>query len=115
MATPAPCEVGPKLTRIVAAAGDRLKVFGDILAYADFFFLDEVAYDEKAFKKNLLKPGAVELLARFRAAGRGRALRRPQSRSRALRLRGGRSNQNRRHHPRHPRGHHRQAGGSRAV
>jgi glutamyl-tRNA synthetase len=64
--TPAPCEVGPKLTRIVEAAGDRLKVFGDIIAYADFFFQDEITYDEKAFEKNLLKPGAAELLATFR-------------------------------------------------
>ena len=64
---PTPCEVGPKLTRIVEAAGDRLKVFGDIIAYADFFFQDEIAYDEKAFEKNLLKPGAAELLAKFRA------------------------------------------------
>ncbi len=64
--TPTPCEVGPKLTRIVEAAGDRLKVFGDILAYADFFFQDEIVYDEKAFQKNLGKPGTTELLARFR-------------------------------------------------
>src|SRR5262245_41782131 len=64
--TPAPCEVGPKLTRIVEAAGDRLKVFGDILAYADFFFQDEIVYDERAFDKNLRKPGAKELLAQFR-------------------------------------------------
>jgi glutamyl-tRNA synthetase len=65
---PAPCEVGPKLTRIVEAAGDRLKVFGDIIAYADFFFQEEVTYDEKAFDKNVRKPGAVELLAKFRDA-----------------------------------------------
>ncbi len=64
--TPPPCEVGPKLTRIVEAAGDRLKVLGDIVAYADFFFVDEVVYDEKAFEKNLRKPGAAELLGRFR-------------------------------------------------
>jgi len=64
--TPAPCEVGPKLTRIVEAAGDRLKVFGDIIAYADFFFVDEVTYDEKAFDKNLRKEGAADLLAKFR-------------------------------------------------
>jgi len=63
---PTPCEVGPKLTRIVEAAGDRLKVFGDIIAYADFFFLDEVKYDEAAFEKNLRKPGAAELLRKFR-------------------------------------------------
>src|SRR5262249_8197143 len=68
MPTPTPCEVGPKLTRIVEAAGDRLKVFGDILAYADFFFVDEVTFDEAALDKNLRKPGAVELLAKFRAA-----------------------------------------------
>jgi glutamyl-tRNA synthetase len=65
---PAPCEVGPKLTRIVEAAGDRLKVFGDIIAYADFFFRENISYDEKAFEKNVLKPGAVELLTRFRDA-----------------------------------------------
>ncbi|HTM54989.1 MAG TPA: glutamate--tRNA ligase [Pirellulales bacterium] len=64
--TPAPCDVGPKLTRIVEAAGDRLKVLGDILAYADFFFQTEVHYDEKAFEKSLRKPGAAELLSRFR-------------------------------------------------
>lgn len=64
--TPTPCEVGPKLTRIVEAAGDRLKVFGDIIAYADFFFQDEITYDEKAFEKNLQKPGAAELLKKFR-------------------------------------------------
>ena len=63
---PAPCEVGPKLTRIVEAAGDRLKVFGDIIAYADFFFQDQVSYDPKAFEKNLQKPGAAELLSKFR-------------------------------------------------
>jgi glutamyl-tRNA synthetase len=65
---PTPCEVGPKLTRIVEAAGDRLKVFGDILAYADFFFQDEITYDEKAFEKNLSKPESRALLAKFRDA-----------------------------------------------
>ncbi len=62
VATPAPCEVGPKLTRIVEAAGDRLKVFGDIIAYADFFFIDDIQYDEQAFEKNLCKPGAVRVV-----------------------------------------------------
>jgi glutamyl-tRNA synthetase len=65
--TPAPCEVGPKLTRIVEAAGDRLKVMGDILAYADFFFRDEVEFDQAAFDKQLRKPGAAELVIRFKA------------------------------------------------
>ncbi len=65
VASPPPCEVGEKLTRIVEAAGDRLKVFGDILAYADFFFRAEVAFDPDAFDKQLRKPGAAERLARF--------------------------------------------------
>src|SRR5262249_38983739 len=33
VSTPAPCDAGTTLTRIVEAAGDRLKVFGDIIAY----------------------------------------------------------------------------------
>ncbi|HTU24624.1 MAG TPA: glutamate--tRNA ligase family protein, partial [Pirellulales bacterium] len=57
-----------KLTTIVAAAGDRLKVFGDILAYADFFFRDEVVFDPKAFEKQLRSPRGVELLTKFRDA-----------------------------------------------
>jgi glutamyl-tRNA synthetase len=65
VAAPAPCEVGPKLTRIVAAAGDRLKVAGDILLYADFFFTDHIDYDPQAVEKNLRKPGALALLAKF--------------------------------------------------
>jgi glutamyl-tRNA synthetase len=67
---PPPCDVGPKLARIVEAAGDRLKVFGDILNYADFFVADEqLSYDEAAFAKRLVEPPqAVGLLARFRQA-----------------------------------------------
>lgn len=66
---PAPCEVGPKLTRIVEATGDRLKIAGDILAYADFFFVadDQLPYDEKDFQKRVATPPAKELLAKFRA------------------------------------------------
>jgi glutamyl-tRNA synthetase len=63
---PPPCDVGPMLTRIIEATGDRLKVSGDILAYADFFFTDDFTYDEKAVEKNLRKPGAVELLKKFK-------------------------------------------------
>ena len=69
VAKPTPCEVGEKLTRIVTACGDRLKVHGDILPYASFFFQadDAFPYDEDAFEKRLKKPaGAADLLARFR-------------------------------------------------
>ncbi len=67
--TPAPEEIVAKLARIIEVSGDRIKVAGDILLYADFFFTaDEVMeYDEKAFDKRLRKPAdAAELLAKFR-------------------------------------------------
>ena len=34
-------------------AGDRIKIYGDILAYADFFFMadDQFTYDEKDFAR----------------------------------------------------------------
>jgi glutamyl-tRNA synthetase len=69
VADPAPCEVGPKLTRIVEASGDRLKTAGDILAYSDFFFVPdhEMPYDEKDFQKRIAPPQSRELLAKFRA------------------------------------------------
>src|SRR5262249_41958020 len=66
---PAPCEVGPKLTRIVEASGDRLKTAGDVLVYADFFFVpdDKLVFDEKDFQKPVAPPQSRELLTKFRA------------------------------------------------
>lgn len=68
IAQPPPCDVAPKLTAILEAAGDRVKVAGDILDYADFFTADnELPYDEKAFEKRLQKPAdAKPLLAKLR-------------------------------------------------
>jgi len=65
---PPPCDTGPKLTQIVQAAGDRLKVFGDILDYVDFFSPnDKLAYDEKAFDKRIRNaPEAADLLVRLK-------------------------------------------------
>ena len=65
---PPPPEAENKLARILAASGDRIKVAGDVLAYADFFFRgdDQFPFDEKAFDKRLRAPGAAELLAKFR-------------------------------------------------
>ncbi|HUY36192.1 MAG TPA: glutamate--tRNA ligase [Pirellulales bacterium] len=56
------------LARIAAAAGDRLKVAGDILAYADFFFQADDAYgfDAEAVAKHLQPPEAAARLARYR-------------------------------------------------
>ena len=56
-----------KVGRILVALGDRLKVFGDVVLQARFFFGEEVMYDEKAFAKRVLAPGAVEKLEAYRA------------------------------------------------
>ena len=65
---PPPCDTAPYLTQIVIAAGDRIKVAGDILDYAGFYVADdELVYDEKTLDKRLRKAeGAAELLAEFR-------------------------------------------------
>jgi glutamyl-tRNA synthetase len=59
--------VTTKVGRILEALGDRLKVFGDIVLQAAFFFGDEVAFEEKAFAKRVLAPGAADRLAKYRA------------------------------------------------
>jgi glutamyl-tRNA synthetase len=63
---PAP-EAPPKLARILAAAGDRIKVCGDVLDYDDFFTPDgRLIYDEKALDKRVRKGDTPALLAKFR-------------------------------------------------
>jgi glutamyl-tRNA synthetase len=64
---PPPDELNDTLTQILQAAGDRIKVAGDILDYADFFTPDDqLPYDRKAFEKRLKKPPrAAELLRQF--------------------------------------------------
>ncbi|NIL98983.1 MAG: glutamate--tRNA ligase, partial [Planctomycetales bacterium] len=67
VALPPDCNTGPRLQQILTAAGDRIKVAGDILDFAHFFITDDqLPYDEKAFQQRLRKPGAAELLRRFR-------------------------------------------------
>jgi glutamyl-tRNA synthetase len=63
-----PSGVRAKVTKIVEAAGDRIKVAGDILDYADFFVADDqVTYDEPAFDKRIRKPPeAAGLLTKFK-------------------------------------------------
>jgi glutamyl-tRNA synthetase len=60
--------VKAKLGQIVQAAGDRIKVAGDVLEYGDFFLPDDqLPFDEKAFDKRIRKPvEAAGLLERFR-------------------------------------------------
>jgi glutamyl-tRNA synthetase len=68
VADPPPCETAPYVTRILEAAGDRLKVAGDVLDFDDFFVADErLQLDEVAIDKRLRKPpGARELVSKFR-------------------------------------------------
>jgi glutamyl-tRNA synthetase len=61
-------DVEKQVALVVRAAGERIKTAGDILDY-DFFFLpdDRLTCDQQAFEKSLHKPGAAELLRKFRA------------------------------------------------
>jgi glutamyl-tRNA synthetase len=65
---PPPCDTAPYVTGIVEAAGDRIKVAGDILEYGEFFITDErIQYDEAVVDKRLRKAaGATDALAKFR-------------------------------------------------
>jgi glutamyl-tRNA synthetase len=61
-------EARPHVRAVLDAAGDRVKVGGDILDYRDFFEADEaLVFDEAAFDKRLRQPPeAAALLRRFR-------------------------------------------------
>ena len=63
-----PDTLDERIESIIAAAGDRIQVLGDILDYADFFMADEqLPYDEKVVEKRLRKPAeAKDLLRAFR-------------------------------------------------
>lgn len=66
--SPPSSELRAKVAQIVQAAGDRIKVAGDILDHANFFRPDEqLSYDESAFEKRLRKPPEAKgLLTKFR-------------------------------------------------
>ena len=56
-----------RVEAVIAAAGDRIKVAGDIVRYSEFFQNDAAfSYDEKAFRKRIAAPGAADRLRRFR-------------------------------------------------
>ena len=69
VSAPPPCDTGPYVTRLLEAAGDRIKVAGDVLDFDDFFVADdELQFDESAFDKRLRKPAAArDLLTQFRS------------------------------------------------
>jgi glutamyl-tRNA synthetase len=68
--SPGAAEVRANLTAILQAAGDRIKVAGDILDYSAFFVPDDrLTYDDAAFDKRIRKPSeAAGLLAKFKGA-----------------------------------------------
>lgn len=53
------------VARLVAALGDRIRLFSDVLDVA-YFFKDEITYDEKEFAKRVAKEGVPALLAGYR-------------------------------------------------
>ena len=60
-----------KLTAVIDAAADRIKLFSDVLTFAGPILKDEVAYDPKAVEKRLKAPGAADLLRGFADVLRG--------------------------------------------
>lgn len=67
VASPPSVESYAYVQRVVRALGDRVSVFGDILLEGALFFGRDVpTWDERAFAKRLLAPGAAELLAAYR-------------------------------------------------
>jgi glutamyl-tRNA synthetase len=68
VAEPPSCDTGPYVTRLLEAAGDRVKVAGDVLDFDDFFVADgDLQIDESAFDKRVRKPAiARDLLSLYR-------------------------------------------------
>ena len=54
-----------QLEQVIVAAGDRLKLFSDILQYGSPILAAEVSYDEKSFTKRVAKEGVPDLLKTF--------------------------------------------------
>jgi len=53
---PVPAEAQQLTARVITLAGDRLRLFGDILSFREFFVAGEdYPFDEKAFAKRVLK------------------------------------------------------------
>jgi glutamyl-tRNA synthetase len=62
LADPPGADAVATVRRVIEASGERLKVAGDILGYADFFLVAEPPLDEAAVKQRLAKPGVRALL-----------------------------------------------------
>ncbi|HEY2786447.1 MAG TPA: glutamate--tRNA ligase family protein [Fimbriiglobus sp.] len=57
-----------RLLKIVEAAGDRIKLFSDVLTFAAPILKADFEYDPKAVEKRLKAPGAAEVLRGFSEA-----------------------------------------------
>lgn len=66
---PPECSIAEHLNRVVAAAGDRIKVAGDILQFDEYFVQDDaMAIDPAVLEKRLLgEPQGVAVLTALRA------------------------------------------------
>ena len=63
VSSPPPCDISDKLRAVIAAAGDRLTIAGDILQFDEFFVSDELlVWDEAAFQKKLVQSDNAEEL-----------------------------------------------------
>ncbi|MEZ6132902.1 MAG: glutamate--tRNA ligase [Planctomycetaceae bacterium] len=61
-------DIQTRVRQVVELAGDRLRVFGDILGLSEFFkATEDLVYDEKEFQKRVVRPDdAVPLLRELR-------------------------------------------------
>jgi glutamyl-tRNA synthetase len=67
VSAPVTAPVRERVARVVQAAGDRIKVAGDVVNFPEFFVPDsELPYEEKDLDKTVRKDGAAARLARFR-------------------------------------------------
>jgi glutamyl-tRNA synthetase len=64
VSSPPPCEIADRIRSVVAAAGDRLVIAGDILQCDEFFRADDdLPWDEAAFEKKFVAaPDVPEIL-----------------------------------------------------
>lgn len=59
---PLPDATRARIEAVIAALGDRLKVFSDILKLGRYFFTEALTYDPDAVKKRLRKEGVPQVL-----------------------------------------------------
>lgn len=56
----------PYVRRVLEVMEDRIKLFSETAAQTAYFFTDDFSWDDKAVRKRLLKPGAMDALRALR-------------------------------------------------